>query len=183
MISSLDGAASIEGRSGGLGGAGDKAVFSVVRDLADVILVGAETVRAEAYGPPGKPGQRIAVVTRHAQLDWDSRLFTSGAGLVVLPEDGPDVPVPSVRAGRGAIDLARVLHALDAQVVLAEGGPSINGLLLTSGLIDELCLTVAPTLVGGDASRIVRGGSRPTAMRLVQLLEDEGYLFARYLAE
>jgi riboflavin biosynthesis pyrimidine reductase len=182
MIASLDGAASVEGRSGGLGGPADKAVFALLRALADVILVGAETVRAESYGPPKKPGQRIAVVTRRAALDWESRLFASGAALVVLPEDGPDVPVSSVRAGRGAVDLRGALRQLDAAVVLAEGGPSINGLLLAAGLIDELCLTVAPTLVGGDAPRIVRGESRPTAMRLAHLLEDDGYLFARYLA-
>jgi riboflavin biosynthesis pyrimidine reductase len=183
MIASLDGAASIGGRSGGLGGPADKAVFALLRALADVILVGAETVRAESYGPPKKPGQRIAVVTRRTELDWESPLFSSGAALVVLPEDGPEVPVSSVRAGRGAVDLRGALRLLDADVVLAEGGPSINGLLLADGLIDELCLTVAPTLAGGDAPRIVRGESRPTAMRLVRLLEDDGYLFARYLVE
>jgi riboflavin biosynthesis pyrimidine reductase len=181
MISSLDGASSVEGRSGGLSGPADHAVFEVLRSVADVILVGAETVRAERYGRPKRPGQRVAVVSRRAELDFGSPLFTSGAGLVVLPEDGPDVPVPAVRAGRGGVDLAAAVARLDAGVVLAEGGPSLNAELLSSGLLDELCLTVAPVLAGGDASRIFRGGSPPMAMRLVHVLEEDGFLFLRCL--
>ena len=100
MIASIDGATALEGTSGGLGGPGDRAVFSVIRGLADVILVGGATVRAEHYGPPRRPDQTIAVVTR-GDMDWTTPLFTSGSGMAVLPEDGPIVPVPAVRAGRG----------------------------------------------------------------------------------
>jgi riboflavin biosynthesis pyrimidine reductase len=181
MISSLDGASSVEGVSGGLGGPGDRAIFAVLRNCADIILVGAETARTEQYGPPRKPGQQVAVVSRRANLALDTPLFTSGAGFLVLPEDGPDVPVRSLRAGRGGVDLAGALRQIDADVLLAEGGPTINGALLDSGLIDELCLTFAPLLVGGDSSRIVGGTRRPTPMQLAHLLEEDGYLFGRYV--
>ncbi|HET9600210.1 MAG TPA: dihydrofolate reductase family protein [Acidimicrobiales bacterium] len=183
MITSADGASTLDDASGGLGGPADRAVFSVIRSLADVILVGAATVRAEHYGPPSKPGQRVAVVSRSGVLDWDSELFTSGAGIAVLPEDGPDVPASAVvRAGVGSVDLATVLQRLPGDVVLAEGGPSLNGQLAAAGLVEELCLTVAPRIVGGTAGRIVTGP--PAAMPMLELahvLEDDGFLFCRYL--
>jgi riboflavin biosynthesis pyrimidine reductase len=181
MITSIDGASALDGASGGLGNAGDRAVFSVLRALADTILVGAGTVRSERYGPPRKPGQKVAVVTRTADLDWSSALFASGAGLAIVPDDGPPVPVPSVRAGRGHVELVSAIAQLDARVVLAEGGPSLNGQLLAAGLVDELCLTIAPKLIGGGAQRIIAGPSALTAMELVHVLEDDGFLFCRYL--
>jgi riboflavin biosynthesis pyrimidine reductase len=181
MIASVDGASALEGRSGGLGGPGDRAVFAVLRAIADAILVGASTARTEGYGPPKKPGQRIAVVTRSGQLDWTSALFTSGAGLAVVPEDVEPPPVPAIRAGRASVDLRAALGQLEADVVLAEGGPSLNGQLLAAHLVDELCLTVAPILAGGDARRIVVGDEAVTDLELVHLLEEDGFLFCRYV--
>jgi riboflavin biosynthesis pyrimidine reductase len=181
MIESLDGATAVAGRSGALGGPGDRAVFSAVRALADVVLVGAGTVRSEHYGAPKKVGQRIGVVTASADLDWTWPLFTSGAGFVVTTEDGPEVPVPTVRAGRGAIDLGAALGAIDADVVLCEGGPSLNGSMAAAGLLDEVCVTVAPTIVGGATHRFAGGNDLAVALELVHLLEDDGYLFCRYL--
>jgi riboflavin biosynthesis pyrimidine reductase len=180
MIASLDGAVAINERSGGLGGPADRRVFRTLRDLADLVLVGAGTVRAEKYGPPTKPGQRIAVVTRSADLDWSSSLFTGGAALVVTTEDAPAVPVDSVRAGHDSVDLAAALAQLDAGVVLCEGGPSLNGDLVTAGLVDEWCLTLSPQLVGGEAGRAARSPTaRPTGFEVVRVLEEAGFLFAR----
>jgi riboflavin biosynthesis pyrimidine reductase len=183
MIASADGATTVEGLSGGLGGPGDRAIFSLLRALADVVLVGASTVRAEHYGPPRKAGQKVAVVSRSAELDWTADLFTSGAGIAVLPEDGDAVPVPTIRGGRGDVDLAAVLRQLDGEVVLAEGGPTLNGQLAAAGLIDELCVTVAPRLLGGGAKRIVVGppAAEPTTLELAHLLEEDGFLFCRYV--
>ena len=183
MIASADGATTVEGVSGGLGGPGDRAVFSVLRALADVVLVGASTVRAEHYGPPRRSGQKVAVVSRSAELDWTAALFTSGAGITVQPEDGADVPVPTIRGGRGDVDQAAVLRQLEGQVVLAEGGPTLNGQLAAAGLIDELCVTVAPRLLGGGAKRIVVGppAAEPTTLELAHLLEEDGFLFCRYV--
>jgi riboflavin biosynthesis pyrimidine reductase len=185
MIASADGATTVDGRSGGLGGDGDRAIFSTLRALADVVLVGASTVRAEHYGPPRKAGQRVAVVSRSGELDWATELFTSGAGIAVLPEDGPEVPVPTLRAGRGDVDLGTALVQLDAEVVLVEGGPTLNGQLAGAGLIDELCLTVAHRLVGGGAKRIVVGppAAEPTTITLAHLLEEDGFLFCRYVRD
>jgi len=183
MIASADGATTVEGLSGGLGGPGDRAIFSLLRALADVVLVGASTVRAEHYGPPRKAGQKVAVVSRSAELDWTADLFTSGAGIAVLPEDGDAVPVPTIRGGRGDVDLAAVLRQLDGEVVLAEGGSTLNGQLAAAGLIDELCVTVAPRLLGGGAKRIVVGppAAEPTTLELAHLLEEDGFLFCRYV--
>lgn len=185
MVSSIDGATTVAGRSGALGGAGDRMVFAAIRGVADVVLAGAETVRVERYGPPARPGLRIAVVTRSGRLDWEAELFRSGTGLVVAPEDGPDVPVPVVRAGLGSVDLAGALRRLAADgvgVVLAEGGPTLNGQLLAAGLVDELCVTVAPVAVGGSADRLAVGPDvEAPPWRLAHVLEHEGELFLRYL--
>ena len=69
MVASLDGATSIEGRSGGLSNPQDAAVLARLREAADVIIVGAATVRQESYGPPRKAGQRIGVVTATGGVD------------------------------------------------------------------------------------------------------------------
>lgn len=195
MIASADGAVTVDGRSGGLGGAGDRAVFHALRARADVVLVGAGTVRAERYGPPrGDRPPRIAVVTRSCDLDWDAPLFAEPTTrpLVVTVAGAP--PDRLARAGEVAdvvvagaedVDLPRALRLLGdrgARAVLCEGGPSLNGRLAAAGLVDELCLTVAPLLAGGDARRIVAGPalSPPPAMALASVCEEEGYLFLRY---
>lgn len=181
MIATIDGASALEGLSGGLGGSGDRAIFSVIRTIADVIVVGASTVRAEGYGPPKKPGQQVAIVTRSGDLDWSSTLFTSGRAIAVLPEDGPTVPVSAVRAGHGQVDLPAALTQLSGTVALCEGGPTLNGQLLASGLVDELCLTLAPRLASGTERRIVVGPETVVDMELAHLLEEDGFLFARYV--
>jgi riboflavin biosynthesis pyrimidine reductase len=182
MIASLDGGTAVSGRSGGLGGPADKAVFAALRRLADVVLVGAGTVRAEGYHPPKKPGQRIAVVTRSADLDWSSELFRSDSVVVITVEGTPDLPVPTIRAGVDRVDLAAALAQIDAEVVLCEGGPMLNGQLVVDDLVDEICLTIAPTVVAGESKRIVTDRRDAfVSMRLVHVLEDDGYLLCRYL--
>lgn len=182
MIASLDGGTVVSGRSGDLGGPGDKAVFAALRRLADVVLVGAATVRAEGYHAPKKSGQRIAVVTRSADLDWSSDLFRSGAALVVTVEGTAELPVPTIRAGTGGVDLAAALGQIDVDVVLCEGGPTLNGQLMIEGLVDEICLTIAPTVVVGESKRIATDRREAFLhMQLVHVLEDDGYLFCRYV--
>lgn len=209
MISSADGAATVGAKSGGLGGAADKAVFAALRSLCDVVLVAAGTVRAEGYGPARIPpevrearqgrGQApvpaIAVISRSADLDYGSKFFTEAevppivitgeAGRVKVVTGAPKTEV--VVAGDDGVDLARALAALSdrgLRSVLAEGGPSLNGQLLAGGLIAELCLTLAPRVVGGDARRIVTGSALEAgaAWTVASILEDDGYLFLRYLA-
>ena len=212
MIASLDGGATADGRSGGLAGPGDRAVFTVMRQLADVILVGAGTVRAENYsGAQFSPAQRqarqrrgqaevppIAVVTNRGVLDHDAKLFTRtevppliltcadavadargrlGSVAEVIDASGP-------RSDR--VDPATTLKILaerDLIRVLTEGGPQLLGVLIADDLLDELCLTIAPLLVGGEAGRIVTGtGQVRTGMRRSHLLTDDaGYLYSRYV--
>lgn len=212
MIASVDGGATSGGRSGGLGGDGDRALFPVLRELADVIVVGASTVRVENYsGVQFNAEQRqerrrrgqadvapIAVVTRSGCLDRDANLFhrTEVAPLILTCADA----IASTTASLGA--LAEVLDASGAEPdcvdlrvaldlladrgllrVLTEGGPAVLGMFVEENLLDEICLTVAPALVGGASSRIVTGpGEVHTAMQLTQgLTDDEGYLYLRYL--
>ncbi len=188
MIASLDGATVVDGRSGALGNAGDRAVFRALRAAADVILVGAATARAEGYGPPAKPGQRIGVVTASGRVDVRTPLFTSGAGFLVTTEDGPPTTVDAVRAGVGSVDLPAALRRLGEvtatppSFVQAEGGPRLNGAMLDAGCIDELDLTVSPTLAGGDGPRLVVGARpRLAGFDLAHLLvDDEGFVFSRW---
>lgn len=178
MISSLDGAIAVSGRSGGLGGAADRAVFTALRSLADVVLVGAGTARTEHYGPAElapevqaarqERGQSrlpsVAVVTRSGDIDWSSRLFgTAGAGprpVVIAPgtaEAGALAKARSladlVTAGHSCVDLSSALRQLGERGmnhVLCEGGPQLAASLQAAQLIDELCLTLSPHLAGSS---------------------------------
>jgi riboflavin biosynthesis pyrimidine reductase len=208
MIASVDGATSVNGVSGALGGRADHDVFVAMRAVADAVLVAAATVRTERYGPAKLPAETqdarrrrgqtavpsIAVVTRSCELDWQSPFFTTAAvrPLIVTVAEAPgdrraratevaDVAI----AGERDVDLRRALAALDergARAILAEGGPSLNAQLASAGLLDELCLTLSPAIVGGDAKRIVAGPALdPTpALDLRSVCEDDGYLFLRY---
>jgi len=188
MIASLDGAATVDGLSGGLGGPADHRVFAALRDLADVVLVAAGTVRAERYGPSKVP---LAIVTRSCALDLDAPLFTKGARAIVLTvATAPPKAVAAARevadvlvAGEQAVDLRVALQLLGAagyRSVLAEGGPSLNAQLAAADLIDELCLTIAPCLVGGDSRRILAGPAvNMNRFTLHTICQDDGYLFLR----
>lgn len=203
MVSSVDGATAVGGVSGPLGGPADHRVFAAIRQVADVILVGASTVRAERYGPAtrrgDRPPPRIAVVTASGDLDPGLRLFAAAdpslaPPLVLTCEACPpgrrealDAVAEVVVAGAGRVDLAVAVGALGergARVVLAEGGPALNGQLLAAGLVDEWCASYAPVLVGGGSSRPARGPDAtvaPLAMRLDRLLVEDGVCFARYV--
>lgn len=204
MVASVDGAATLAGRSGGLGGAADRIAFRRLRETCDVILVGAGTVRTEGYGPPRlhdgtaerrlarglNPRPTLAVVTASADLDPASRLFAD-ADLrpTIVTVDGADAtalePVADVvRCGIDQVDLSAALDLLwdrGARRVLCEGGPSLNTGLLQSGLVDELFLTVAPTLVGSAQVRIVADGiGDPWALELLELRHHDNELLLRY---
>lgn len=209
MIGSLDGAATVTGLSGGLGGDGDRAVFSAMRANADVILVGAGTVRAERYHgahlPVGLRQRRqvrgqaevpvIAVVTASGSVDPSLPLFnesevapivvtsTSGAAAVTRQIPGAQVIVTDDSATVDLHAALQALHGRGLSRVLCEGGPSLLGTLLGAGLVDELCLTTAPVTVTGAGSRITVGPAEAsTSWRRASLLGDaDGYLFARHI--
>jgi riboflavin biosynthesis pyrimidine reductase len=188
MVASLDGSTVVAGRSGGLSNPSDSAVLSRLRELADVIVVGAGTVRAEGYGPPRKLGQRIGVVTASGHIDLSADLFASGSGFVITSEDTAiDGGVDVVRAGRGGVDLGVALEGIEmlcrgVAVVQAEGGPRLNGALLEADLIDEIDVTTAPLAVAGDGARLaVSAEAVNRRFELAQLLlDDDGFTFARW---
>jgi riboflavin biosynthesis pyrimidine reductase len=199
FVSSLDGAVTVDGRSGGLGSAADKAVFGLLRELADVVLVGAGTVRAENYGGARRPTRGrttpppIAVVTGSADLDPGSRLFadTTVPPLVLTAESAPAARRDALAAAGGEVVVLPRLtpDALLAELggrglrrVLCEGGPSLFGALAAADAVDELCLTVSPLLAGGEAGRIAHGpaGAPAREMTLAGVLLAEDALMLRY---
>ena len=186
MVASLDGSTVVEGRSNGLSNAHDNAIVLMLRDLADVILVGAGTVRAERYGPPKRKGQRIAVVTNSGRIDPNSTLFTSGAGVLVMPESAPPTRIDTIRAGATTVDLGlaiKLLHDMlgGIRFVHAEGGPRLNGSLVAADLIDELNLTLSPLVTGGDGPRLTVGGADVAANYQLEhvVIDEESFLFTR----
>jgi riboflavin biosynthesis pyrimidine reductase len=182
MVASIDGSTVVESNSRSLSSKTDQEVLLTLRDLADVLIVGAATVRIEGYGPPRKRGQRVGVVSRRGDVDASTPLFTSGAGFLILPEDAPPTTVDSVRAGTGEVDFAGALAQLDADFVQAEGGALLNGALSAADVIDELNLTISPQLAGGDGPRVTSGSVQVSRkMRLAHVLEEDGFLFTRYL--
>ena len=188
MIASVDGATAVAGKSGALGGPADRELFLLLRSLADVVVVGAGTVRSEGYGPVRlpdalmaareadgrRPVPRLAIFTRSGRLDRSSPVFATD-------------PPPLVLTGEDADSLGRAVTGLAEEglrSILVEGGPTINGQLVAAGVVDDLCLTVSPSLVGGVSSRILAGPDLPDGpvpLRLAHLAEDRGLLFSRWL--
>lgn len=188
MVTSIDGSTAVDGRSGGLSNDHDREVLSTLRRLADVIVVGAGTVRDEGYGPPSKPGQRVGVVTASGRIDTSTSLFSSGAGFVITTTSAPDPGVEVLRAGGDQVDLVdalRRLHTIvpDVGFVQAEGGPGLNGSLYDLGLLDELNITTSPHLVGGRGPRPVSGADEGAMQyELAHLLvDDDSFVFSRWV--
>jgi riboflavin biosynthesis pyrimidine reductase len=187
MISTVDGRASLGGRSGPLSDAADRAVFHELRGGVDGVLVGAGTVRCERYGrmipdaarrelrrQRGQSDEPLAcIVSGRLALDGDIPLLREPAARVaILTASAATLPasaatVEYVRTGRdGRLDLAAALGELRARFaidsILCEGGPHLGLQLLEAGLLDELLLSLSPLLAGGepsgdDALRILAG--------------------------
>jgi riboflavin biosynthesis pyrimidine reductase len=211
MVSSLDGAVTVEGRSAGLSSPLDKEIFAAMRSVVDVVMVGAGTARTERYGPVRLRDDHASRRVERGQSEVPDLVVVSrsgdlGTGLPMFnPEVASSTPRPIVltcEAGRSAVeplgdaaeiwvcgdddvDLSEAMRQLGERGVrslLSEGGPGLNASMLRDGLIDELCLTVAPLLVGGPAGRIVAGDGAglPADVELHQLLESEAWLFGRW---
>ncbi|MFD5715279.1 pyrimidine reductase family protein [Streptomyces pharetrae] len=210
MVSTLDGAAQHDGRSQPISSAADMRIFGTLRALADVVVVGAETVRQEGYRPAkvradfadlraaaGQgPAPAIAVVSAGLELDFSLPLFTSPlvptlvlTGAAAAPDRiaaaekaGARVVVAGDGTGVEPARAVRALAGLGHTRLLTEGGPRLLGQLVAAGVLDELCLTVSPMLTAGDAQRIAGGPgvTLPQRYALVSLLEEAGFLFSRY---
>ncbi len=210
MIAGIDGATSLDGVSGGLGGPADQAVFRAIRASSDWILVASATAAAEQYRAPtvtaeiaerrvaaGRtPSPRLAIVTASGRVDPSipalaARADTDPVPVVVTGSSADDDHLRDLDADVVRLDAERpepaaILAELGergARVVLAEGGPRFNGILHGAAVIDEFCLTLSPTMAGGSSPRVVAhaGEGLATRFRLDRLLEQDELLFARYV--
>lgn len=211
MVGSLDGGATVDGTSGGLGSATDQKLIGLQRDLADVVLVGAGTVVGENYPGTKSYPKRAArrqrwgrspippwAIVASRPLPADLRAITeSRTPTIVITADGVDQPAGTevIRTGP-TVDLGSALAALADRGhhrILCEGGPQLLGRLAADDLLDELSLTISPTLLGTGSTTPLLGGidlgarhadelsdSRPARWRLVTLLAADDHLFTRY---
>jgi riboflavin-specific deaminase-like protein len=205
FAATVDGRATIGGVSGPIGSDADTEMLARLRTRFDAVMIGAGTMRAERYGRVvGSQEQRerrerlglahdplMVIVSGRLDLPWEAPLFTEGAGRVLIvtssEAEPPETATPlRVLRHDGLVDLDSALRHLreerGVRALLCEGGPHLHGELWAAGLVDELFLTIAPKLTGGDATRIVEGLDVPLAeeLDLTWLLEHEGELFARY---
>ena len=189
FVATTDGAAQgPDGLSESINNAADKRVFHLLRSLADVIIVGAGTARAERYRPNPKP---IVVVSRSGEVPpslrernggdllmatcgraphlEETRSILGADNVLLLGEYAPELPT-----------LRRELVARGFRDLLCEGGPHLSRDLLAAGVVDELCLTTVPRLISAQHLRITAGPPVDVALHLHSLLEDDGTLLARW---
>jgi riboflavin biosynthesis pyrimidine reductase len=208
MVATLDGAATgADHRSGSINDPADLRVFRTLRARADIVLVGAGTVRAEGYRAPRTPEPLRAGRRDRGQPDHPALavLTASGDLPVALLTDDPapwvfttsdaahldrlsdHLPPERLHVHDGVLPAAAALEALSAAGlgrILTEGGPHLLAELVTAGLVDELCLTWSPQLVGGSATRVLAGTAwlvPPRQARLAHLLHADGVLLGRWL--
>jgi 2,5-diamino-6-(ribosylamino)-4(3H)-pyrimidinone 5'-phosphate reductase len=198
MVATLDGRAAVDGSAVGIGSTADKRLMRELRAEADVVLHGAGTVRADplsARVPPDLVEQRLAhgltrqplgaIITRSGNLPTRHPYYESPTVIYItsgqhVPVDAPTVEICHVA---GVLAAVRDLARRGARRVLCEGGPTLNDALFLAGLIDDLFVTIAPKLMGGeDPLTIVKGARFPDTihLKLRSLVELDGELFLRY---
>lgn len=205
FATTLDGRAAIDGHSGPIGSDTDSEVLQRLRTRVDAVMIGAGTMRAERYGRMvSNPNFRAyrertglahdplgVIVSNRLELPWDAGLFTNGGGRVVIftasDREPPETATPvTIIRHPGGVELDRAMEWLRVErgicSVLCEGGPTLHGRLREGGLADELFLTIAPKIAGGEGPRILEGALPDIDnVELAWLLESESELFGRYL--
>lgn len=200
MTTTIDGAiAGADRTSGSLHDPDDSFLFSVLRALADVVLVGASTVRAEDYRsvrgredllrpslrPGGAPRPALAIWSRSGELpdyldpDQPTYLLTPSAGAGEAAERS-GLPAAQVLAADSPQEAVEALAARGMRLIQAEGGPSALARLAEAELLDELCFTTAHRTVGGPSPRVLDGAAHETRWTLESLLLGEGATLSRY---
>jgi riboflavin-specific deaminase-like protein len=206
FVASVDGRATVTGRSAPLSSKGDRELFHALRESVDAVLAGTGTLRTERYGrlikdPAARarrsrrglaPEPLAVVISRSGQVPYEIPLFAE-AEARVIEFTGATAPRPVaaqrqlVELEKGAVDLHQVFERLRSEfgvrTLLCEGGPTIFGSLIAAGLVDELFLTLAPVLVGGESNPDILSGPplpEPVRLALASVLENEGALFLRF---
>jgi riboflavin biosynthesis pyrimidine reductase len=175
MVASVDGRAVLQGRTAGLGGEADHALFHGLRERVDCVMAGAGTVRAEGYG-------RL-IKDPDARARRESRGMSAEPVTAVVSRSG-DVPLEGAVVGEDPavlIDHLRSAHGVRS--ILCEGGPTLNEALFQRGLVNELFLTVSPQIVGGINPLTILNGVEldpPPQLRLVSLAAGGGDLLFRW---
>ncbi len=205
MVSSVDGAITLDGKSKPISGTADWYLYGLQRALADVIVVGAGTARAEGYGPgraraefkhlreaAGQPeAPTLALVTRRGDIDPNADYLGGSTRAIVITcaagrrnLDAVSERADIVIAGENEVDLSYALAQVARRGhrrILTEGGPHLLGSLLDGGLLDELVTSLSPLVVGGDSGRMIEGATADVRdLDLVGLLESDGALFMHY---
>jgi len=206
FVLTLDGHATLHGRSGPIGSDVDTEVLVGLRMRVDALMIGAGTMRAERYGRiftkaerreqrerDGLPGDPLMVlVSGRLDLPWDAPLFTAGAGRVLIATTSDEEPPQTdteviVVRHEDEIDLPALLAELrrehGVRALLSEGGPRLHADMIEAEVVDELFITHAPKLGGGVGPGLVAGlAERERPVELVSLLVEEstGELFGRY---
>src|SRR3954468_2227126 len=187
FVATVDGRATIAGRSGPIGSDTDTEMLVGLRSRFEAVMIGAGTMRAERYGPM-KP--LLVLVSGRLDLPWDAPIFTEDAGEALIftaSETEPPETAATVEVVRheGAVNLSEALRHLRQErgirALLSDGGPHLHEQMQADGLVDDLFLTIAPKLSGGEAPRIIEGAlPRVVGLEMAGLLEEHGELFARY---
>ncbi len=207
MVTSADGRAALDGRTQALGSEADTLLLTELRTLADAVLIGPGTLRAEGYGHLMRNPDRLArrraaglepvptavVFSRSFDLPWDAGLFAAeGQPILVFTQSGAEPPpvaadLEVVRTTKASDDFVAAaladLRERGVRALLCEGGPTLNSGLLAAGVVDELFLTVTPLLAGNaDAPRIVEGEDlpEPLELELAWILRHDHELYLRY---
>jgi riboflavin-specific deaminase-like protein len=206
FVVTLDGRVTLEGRSGPIGSDSDTAMLVALRTRVDAVMIGAGTMRAECYGrvirDPAKRERRkrdgldddplMVLISGRLDLPWDAPLFTEGVGEVLVftaSDEEPPATATPVHVERHAaeVDLAAAMEHLRRErgirALLCEGGPRLLAQLIEAELVDELFITHASKLAGGEGPRLVAG--LPEAERSLDVAwllhePETGELFGRY---
>lgn len=186
FVATLDGRATIEGSSGPIGSDADTEMLAGLRTRFDAVMIGAGTMRAERYGPLAS---KLVIVSGRLDLPWDAPAFTEEGEVLIFTASVTEPPETAasieVVRHKGAVNLVEAMRYLrrerGVRALLCEGGPHIHEQMQADGLVDDLFLTIAPKLSGGEAPRILEGPLPDIVdLELAWLLEEDGELFARY---
>jgi riboflavin biosynthesis pyrimidine reductase len=204
MIATADGRAALDGSTRELGSEADLELLLELRGIADAVLIGTGTLRAEGYDrlvrSEERRGRRLdaglaedpvaVLLTRRFDIPWEAGLFQAPEQPVLIytgvPGSPPDVPAPVEVVVLDVPSPAAAfadLRARGVRALLCEGGPTLFGALVAAGDVDELFLTIAPVLTGDEAEpTIVSGGrlAQPARMELLWALRSGSELFLRY---